>query len=316
MIGPDGGIARWEDVDALAFERGDIRGVRRGIGAAAGAVDVGLSRYELPPNVRSMPVHAHADEEEIFHVLGGDGLVWIDGETYRVGTGDTIAHLAGGPPHTIIAGDEGLDVLAFGSGSPTGLTYLPRPKVFWAGTRWLPADGPHPFAAEQACGPLEIPEPQAERHPSIVALGDAPVREPAPDGYRGTRRNLGAGCGSVGSGLKHIALEPGRLSAPPHWHGQEEELFVILGGDGELLLIDASSLAEMRTPVSAGCVIARPPGTGVAHAFVAGADGLTLLAYGTRHPGEIVGYPRSGKAYLGPLLVRVEPVADYWDGEV
>jgi hypothetical protein len=32
----------------------------------------------------------------------------------------------------------------------------------------------------------------------------------------------------------------------------------------------------------AGSVVARPPGTGVAHAFRAGEPGMTLLMYGTR----------------------------------
>ena len=45
----------------------------------------------------------------------------------------------------------------------------------------------------------------------------------------------------------------------------------------------------------AGCTIARPAGTRRAHAMRAGDDGMTLLAYGTRDPNDIVYYPRSGK---------------------
>ena len=45
----------------------------------------------------------------------------------------------------------------------------------------------------------------------------------------------------------------------------------------------------------AGCTIARPAGTQRAHALRAGDDGLTLLAFGTRDPNDIVYYPRSGK---------------------
>jgi hypothetical protein len=41
---------------------------------------------------------------------------------------------------------------------------------------------------------------------------------------------------------------------------------------------------------------------------------MTYLVYGTRVPGDLVHYPRSGKIKLGGLFVRVEPV-DYWDGE-
>jgi len=48
----------------------------------------------------------------------------------------------------------------------------------------------------------------------------------------------------------------------------------------------------------------------------AGDEGLTYLAYGTRVPGEIVYYPRSRKAWLGRVLVRMDLVEDYWDGEI
>ena len=60
----------------------------------------------------------------------------------------------------------------------------------------------------------------------------------------------------------------------------------------------------------------RRPGTGIAHAFRAGDDGLTLLAYGPRDPNDIVYYPRSGKvSFRGVgLIARVEAL-DYWDGE-
>jgi uncharacterized cupin superfamily protein len=90
----------------------------------------------------------------------------------------------------------------------------------------------------------------------------------------------------------------------------EEEIFVVLEGAGVLVL------GEEETPVGAGCVVARPPATGVAHAFRAGPEGLTFLAYGTREPGDMCYYPRSGKvAFRGlGVIVRVEGLG-YWDGE-
>ena len=74
------------------------------------------------------------------------------------------------------------------------------------------------------------------------------------------------------------------LSSPPHCHSAEEELFVVLDGDGTLLLGDDEH------PVRTGSIVARPPGSGVAHAFRAGDSGLTLLAFGTRDPNDIVFY--------------------------
>ena len=85
----------------------------------------------------------------------------------------------------------------------------------------------------------------------------------------------------------------------------------MLEGDGTLLLGDEEH------PVRAGHVVARPAGTGVAHAFRAGprrpgAAGLRR----TRVPDDACFYPRSGKvAFRGLGVVgRIEQL-DYWDGE-
>jgi uncharacterized cupin superfamily protein len=69
-------------------------------------------------------------------------------------------------------------------------------------------------------------------------------------------------------------------------------------------------------PIRAGHVIARPPMTRIAHAFLAGPNGLTMLVYGTRRPGDAVWYPRSNKIFWRGLGVigRIESL-DYWDGE-
>ena len=68
--------------------------------------------------------------------------------------------------------------------------------------------------------------------------------------------------------------------------------------------------------VRAGSVVARPAGTGRAHTFRAGDDGLTLLAYGTREPTDVTYYPRSGKVnFRGLGLIGRLDVLDYWDGE-
>jgi uncharacterized cupin superfamily protein len=69
--------------------------------------------------------------------------------------------------------------------------------------------------------------------------------------------------------------------------------------------------------VRAGSVVLRPPSTGVSHTFRSGEDGLTLLMYGPREPGEVCFYPRSRKVYfvgLG-LISRVGEQLDYWEGE-
>ena len=258
-----------------------------------------------------MPVHVHGDEEEIFFVLAGRGLSWQDGRAYPIAPGDCIVHRVGAEAHTILAADAELDVLAFGEGSDTALTWLPRAGVMFAGPHRVPVDAPHPFDAEAAAGALDVPAPQAERPATIVALGEV---HPEPFGrgdVSAVRRDLGRAAGSQRSGLQHTTVAPGALSAPPHCHSAEEELFVVLDGTGELLLEGESPAAVHR-----GSVVARPAGTGVAHAFRAGDAGLVLLAYGTRDPADICFYPRSGKLRVRGVRAtfRVQRV-DYWDGE-
>ena len=116
--------------------------------------------------------------------------------------------------------------------------------------------------------------------------------------------------GSVKIGVGHLVVEPGKLSSPPHCHAAEEELFVVLAGGGTLLLDDDEHA------VRPGSVVARPPATRVAHAFRAGDEGLTLLAFGTREPNDVAYYPRSGKVSLRGIGVRFRvDRLDYWDGE-
>jgi uncharacterized cupin superfamily protein len=303
-------VIHWDEVESVEIAGTELRGTRWRLGAAAGATTIGLSRYRLRPGERAMPVHVHADEEELFYVLGGEGLSWQDGRTYAVGAGDCTLHRAGAEAHTIVGAGDGLDVLAFGSGSPTGLTWLPRARAWWNGPHWLPHDGPDPFAAEEAAGPLDMPEPEAQRPPTIVGFADAPIREANNGDVVRVRHDLGDALGSRATGLGHLVVAPGALTYPPHCHSAEEELFVVLDGSGTLLLGDEEH------PVRPGSVVARPPATGVAHAFRAGDGPLTVLAYGTREPNDIAYYPRSGKVSLRGInaMFHVQRV-DYWDGE-
>jgi uncharacterized cupin superfamily protein len=93
-------------------------------------------------------------------------------------------------------------------------------------------------------------------------------------------------------GLTHFDEAPG----PLHSHSLEEEIFVMLEGDGVLVLDD-----KEETPVRARSVVSRPAGTGVSHLFRAGGGGLTYLAYGTRELGDICYYPaRTRSTSAGP----------------
>jgi uncharacterized cupin superfamily protein len=285
------------DVIEIEVREGDMAFHRRRLGAAAGCRRISASVYVVPAAARQMPVHVHGDEEEIFYVLSGGGLGFEKGEAYTVSAGDAVVHPPRGRPHTFLAGDAGLELLAFASGTDTSITFLPRAGVMWCGPRWVPLDAPHPFRAEGLAGPLERPEvdPARPRPANVVALVGL---EAGP--FPGAAvRALGQAAGSSRAGLNHVTLQPGQTGAPPHCHALEEELFYVLDGSGTL------TLGDEEHPLRPGDVAARPPSTGVAHALRAGDGGLTYLVYGTREPGDSVYYPQSGQVRLRGLGVTL-----------
>ncbi len=297
------------DVPAEEMDYGDIRCTRRRLSRAADATAIGASLFTVPADARQMPPHVHSDEEELFFVVAGAGLLWQDGATHRVAAGDTVVHRAGAETHTLIAGSGGLTVLACGEGSATPVTYLPRTKSFWLGQRWLPADGPSPFRQEVALGAMDLPDaPEAQRPANVRHLDEVDAEHVVRGGYDLVDRDAGSACGSYRAGLRHVTLAPGTRSCPAHWHSAEEELFYMLDGDGE------ATLGDDAHPVEVGSVLVRPPGTQVPHQLRAGPDGLTYVAFGTRVPGDLCVFPRSGKVSLGGMTFRLAPV-DYWEGE-
>jgi uncharacterized cupin superfamily protein len=308
-------VSHWDDVEREVRAVGDMRATFRGLGEAAGATVVGVALVDVEPGGRAGPVHVHSSEEEIFFVLRGSGLAWINGAVHEIGAGDTIVYLAGGAEHTVIAGEDGLSVLAYGENHEPALVRLPRAGMVRRGGLWLEASPDDPVEREAAAGALQVPAP-TPRPPCIVALEDVEVEVEEVGDVAISERDLARAAGSVRTGLRYLTVAPGKLNCPPHWHGNEHELFVVLEGGGELLLYDNGGAIVERHALRAGHCVARPgPGRRLAHALMAGDAGMTYLAYGMRVGGELVYYPRSSKAWLGSVLVRVEPIDDYWEGE-
>jgi uncharacterized cupin superfamily protein len=309
-------LAHWDDVEPARREVADMRASFRRLGAAAGATDVGVALIDVDPGCRAGPVHVHGSEEEIFYVLSGSGLAWIDGAVHEIGVGDTIVYLAGGPEHTVIARTDGLSVLAFGENHAPIITRLPRAGVGRRRDLVVELSADDPLQREAAAGALDLPEP-TPRPPCIVGLQDFELETEEVGDVSTTERDVARAAGSVRTGLRHNTVAAGKLNCPPHWHGREHELFVVLEGSGELELYDNEGEVVERHALRAGHCVARPgPGRRLAHALRGGPDGMTYLAYGMREPGEIVYYPRSRKAWLSGVMARLELVDDYWEGEV
>jgi uncharacterized cupin superfamily protein len=138
-------IVNLEATEALEVAHGDCASTRRSVSAEAGAVRTALRHFTLPPGKLGVPPHAHSGAEELFVVLGGDGL-YLEQEPGAPGwepverpvrTGDVVAVLAGtGAAHAFRAGPTGLSYLAYGNRDPHDTIWYPRScKVAFPGLR-------------------------------------------------------------------------------------------------------------------------------------------------------------------------------------
>jgi uncharacterized cupin superfamily protein len=306
-------IAHWDEVEKHHRAKGPMNALWSRLGDAAGAKGVGASRIEIAPGKLSTPPHSHGASEEIYYVLGGSGLAWQDEEVCEVGPGDCIVQVANHFEHTLRGGPDGLDVLVFGTRHPTEIGWLPRSKAIRIGYPWVEGRPDDPWDVEEQVGDLEFAEP-GPRPANIVAADEVEGQ------FDGTAKFLGAEGGAEQTGLNLLRLNEGKRASPPHCHSAEEEVFIVLDGQGTLELWPTGGGASPPEPgthdLSAGHVIARPPGTGVAHGIKGGPGGMTLLAYGTRESNDIAYYPRSNKvSFRGVKLIGRLDRLDYWDGE-
>jgi uncharacterized cupin superfamily protein len=120
-------------------------------------------------------------------------------------------------------------------------------------------------------------------------------------------QRLGDAAGTRGVGVNRVRVAAGKLPTPPHSHGASEELYFVLGGSG--LAWQDGEVHEVR---QLDCVIHRPDE--MEHTFVAGADGLEFLVFGTRHSTEIGWLPRSRAIRIGWPWVEGRD-DDPWDIE-
>ncbi|MEO8151580.1 MAG: cupin domain-containing protein [Rhizobacter sp.] len=143
------------------------------------------------------------------------------------------------------------------------------------------------------------------------------VREPLYDAM-GTRLAPGTVALKLGASVDIVA--PGKRSCPYHFHYAQEEMFIVIEGEGSL------RVAGEMLPIRAGDVMFIPPGPAYPHQIVnTSAAPLKYLSISTKDKPEIVEYPDSGK-YLASAeregdshgfarMHRAKDDLDYWDGE-
>jgi uncharacterized cupin superfamily protein len=97
---------------------------------------------------------------------------------------------------------------------------------------------------------------------------------------QGEARFANRALGTVGTGVSHQRLRPGVRQAFGHRHRHAEEVAVVLAGSGRIKIDE--EIRDLR-PLDA---VRLAPGS--ARAFEAGADGLELLVFSAKHPGDAV----------------------------
>jgi uncharacterized cupin superfamily protein len=311
------GLAHWDDVEPHRRAEGEMDATWRRLGDAAGTKDVGVNLVRIAPGKLPTPPHSHGASEEVYYVLGGSGLAWQDGQVHDVRPGDCIIQRAQEHEHTFIAGPDGLEYIVFGTRHPTDLGWLPRSGAVRFGRTWVEGRVDDPWDREAEGPPLAYDEP-AERPPNILNIDEVELEHWG----RSATAPLATKERSDQAGFHWERLDPGARGSVPHCHSEEEEIFVMLEGEGTLHLWPSPSFAagtgaqKEEIPIRAGHVVARPPATRVSHWFRAGENGLTMLIYGTRRPNDICWYPRSNKiAWRGIGVIGRIEVLEYDDGE-
>jgi uncharacterized cupin superfamily protein len=138
--------------------------------------------------------------------------------------------------------------------------------------------------------------------------------------YTSSRALFSAGIGARHLGYNLTVLPPGKVQCPFHSHRGEEEMFLILEGEGEL------RFGKARYPIRKHDVIACPTGgVEVAHQIInTGTTPLRYLALSTLCEIEACEYPDSGKVSIVTgrpgerglrKMFRAETTVDYYDRE-
>ena len=157
--------------------------------------------------------------------------------------------------------------------------------------------------------------------PPIMNLDDVAFDDIEENGiYTSSRGPVSDLIGARKLGYNLTMLPPGKVQCPFHNHHGEEEMFLILEGEGELRFGDS------RFPIRKHDVISCPPGgPEVAHQIInTGTTTMRYLALSTLVDVEACEYPDSQKVLVvaGPRgarglrkMFRAENTVDYYDRE-
>jgi uncharacterized cupin superfamily protein len=160
----------------------------------------------------------------------------------------------------------------------------------------------------------------------IVNIENVPFRSQSHgEGFECQMAPVGMVVDSQKLGFNVTLIPPGKKAFPYHAHRGNEEMFLILEGEG------AIRIAGVTHKIRKGDFISLPPGRDSAHQIVNDSKlPLRYLAVSTREQPEVVEYPDSGKLAVTAdwpgggrpapehairHITRLKDAVDYWDGE-
>lgn len=286
---------------------------------------LGFHLRELPCGTALCPYHAHLVNEELFLVLEGTPSIRLPSGEHVLEPRDLVA-LPPGPEsaHQLLnrAAEPAL-VLALSTTHSRDAIEYPDSGKHALGVADLEGDSaraPYPSLLRGAASPrlggrtivrallregraveyfdgeatdaLPPPTVAASRDPRIVNLdGDWEPHAVGP--FRGRRRRLGRLAGARGLGASIYRVAPGERLWPYHFHHVNEELALVLAGEGVL------RGAEAERPLRAGDVALFPPGPQGAHAVRGAGHGeLEILFFSSMEEPEVVEYPDADRIYV------------------
>src|SRR5919202_740016 len=142
---------------------------------------------------------------------------------------------------------------------------------------WHPANG-------DAAGPLELPEPTAERPPTIRNLAHLPLHEGREGRLAYATRDL-RDMGSDKLVLAQDAMPPDTHNTDLHFHSAREEAWYVRHGGG------IARLGEDGHELRPGSFWLCRENTGVGHRIEVGPEGMQLVTMGDLIPGDVCVYP-------------------------
>lgn len=160
-----------------------------------------------------------------------------------------------------------------------------------------------------------MPTPAELRQMLIRNFNEVPrERVLRPPLYDTEAASLSKGTVAKKLGAGFDILAPGQIGCPYHFHYAQEEMFVILQGEGTL------RVAGEQVPVKAGDTIFIPAGPDYAHHLVNTSDApLHYLSISTQERPEVCEYPDSGKVGIFTpglnYLQKRDAGLDYWVDE-